>query len=212
VSIFDEIADKHHSNEDPYNPFEAAEAELANDPLNPPDHMSPEAKGWDFCYNSKDTDVFKLEISDGDARFLCRDCGKVPAFVGDDAQETISLNVQPLVKVSSHQCNCNPMVQWGCDCWPGFELEIQPNDDKDVYPADMLRQIEAQYGKGNTLRLLQAIGGRVVGEFARQVRMEANTMGCGPSAEGIRNCTYNFVAEAEKAGPWPKAMISLFRP
>lgn len=212
MSFFDEIAYKHHPNMDPYNPFEAAEAELANDPLNPPDHMSPEAKGWDFCYNSKDTDVFKLEVSDGSARFLCRDCGKVPAFCGDDAQETISLDTEPLVRVKPHQCNCNPMVQWGCDCWPGFELAIQPNDDKSIYPADMLKAIEAQYGKENLMNLLQAIGGRVVGEFARQVRMEASTMGVGPSAEGIRSAVYNYVAEAEKAGPWPKAMISLFRP
>lgn len=181
-------------------------------PLNPPDHMSPEAKGWDFCYNSKTGDIFKLEISDGGARFLCRDCGKVPAFCADDAQETISLNVEPLVKLSEHRCSCNPMKQWGCDCWPGFELELQPNDSKDIYPADMLRAIEAQYGKGNTLRLLQAIGGRIVGAFARQVRMEASTMGCGPSAEGIRNCVYNFVADAEKQGPWPKANIDLFHP
>lgn len=212
MSFFDEIADKHHPNMDPYDPFEAAEAELANGPLNPPDHMSPEAKGWDFCYNSKDTDVFKLEISDGGARFLCRDCGKVPAFVGDEGQEVISMAAEPLVKLSPHQCSCNPMKQWGCDCWPGFELELQPNDDKSIYPADMLKAIEAQYGKENLLNLLQAIGGRVVGEFAKQVRMEANTMGVGPSSEGIRNCVYNFVADAEKAGPWPKAVISLFRP
>lgn len=208
--FFDEMADKHGI--DPYaNPFEAAEAHLA-EVGTPPDHMSPEAKGWDFCYNSKAADLFKMEVSDGSARFLCRDCGKVPAFCGDDDQETISLDTEPLVRIKPHQCSCNKMIQWGCDCWAGFELVLQPNDDKSIYPADMLKAIEAQYGKENLMNLLQAIGGRVVGEFARQVRMEASTMGVGPSAEGIRSAVYNYVAEAEKAGPWPKAMISLFRP
>lgn len=181
-------------------------------PLNPPDHMSEEAKGWDFCYNSKATDLFKLEIQDGGARFLCRDCGRVPAFCADDDQETISLNVEPLVKLAEHRCSCNPMKQWGCDCWPGFELELQPNDNKSIYPADMLKAIEAQYGSENTLKLLQSIGGRVVGDFARQVRMEASIMGVGPSAEGIRAACYQFVAEAEKKAPFPGRIPNLFHP
>lgn len=196
------------------NPFEMdkVEVDMTGADTPPPDHMSPEAKGWDFCYNSKAADKFKLEISDGGARFLCRDCGKVPSFVADDGQETISLDSEPLVRVKPHECSCNPMVQWGCDCWPGFELTLEPNDSKNIYPADMLKAIEAQYGKENTLNLLQAIGGRVVGEFARQVRMEASTMGVGPSAEGIRSCVYQFVADAEKQAPFPKALINLFRP
>lgn len=203
MSIFDEIADKHHPGMDPFA-MEYTEEDFSRTP--PPDHMSEEAKAWDFCYNSKDTDVFKLEISDGGARFLCRDCGKVPAFVGDDGQEVISMAAEPLVKLRPHQCSCNPMKQWGCDCWPGFELEIQPGSH---YPADILDHLKALYGEEKTLEFLRSIGGRAAGDLAKQVRMEANTMGVGPSAEGIRGCVYQFVADAEKAGPFPKVMPDL---
>lgn len=206
----DPVAERHRLEDK--NPFERFEADMSGADTEPPEHMSEEAKGWDFCYTSKPADKFKLVVEDGDARVKCRDCDKIPAFIGDEGCEAVNLTNNLVVSILPHQCSCNPMLQWGCDCWAGYELKLEPQDTKSMYPADMLRDIEAQYGKENLMNLLQAIGGRVVGEFARQVRMEANTMGCGPSAEGIRNCVYNFVADAEKSGPWPKAMINLFRP
>jgi len=227
VSFFEELAEKHHPEMDVYealeqervratdvefkrvDPFALEEVDMSTMSTPPPEHMTEEAKGWDFCYTSKPTDQLKLVVEDGDARLKCKLCDKVPAFIGDEGCEAVNLNVEPTVLLDEHRCSCNPMVQWGCDCWPGFVVKMAPPEK--AYPADIMDHLITTFGPEKTLAFLQCIGGRAVGDFARQVRMEANIMGVGPSAEGIRSATYEFVADAEKKAPFPRIIPDLRR-